>query len=239
MSKVRIYIAKEKIACTILLEDREIVHKIKGVLRLESADLVYIFDGEGSEYVYEIIEVGKKAIRIEQKRVVREEADIDKKVILGFPLVGEERIDFILQKATELGVSGFIPFICQRSMRAKSANKLKRWRKIVVEASRQSERLWIPFVSDILEFDELIKVKYKTKLAGFIEGEAIEGIGELKEKDIFMVVGPVGDFSADEYKRLKRRGFKFVRLSANILRVETAAVFSVGLIRYFLDKKCE
>jgi len=236
MSKIRIYIKPERIGNIIRIEKRDVVHKIKDVLRLKSNEELYIFDGQGTEYLCQIKEIAKKYILIEQKGREQKEVKPRKGIILGFPLVGEERIDFILQKSTELGVSGFIPFICQRSARARSANKLKRWGRIIIEASRQSERLWLPSLSDVLEFDELIKLKYKVKLAGFINGEPIESIARLKEGDIFIAVGPVGDFSPDEYEKLRENDFKFIKLSSNLLRVETAAMFSVGLIKYFLDR---
>jgi 16S rRNA (uracil1498-N3)-methyltransferase len=236
MSKIRIYIKPDQLDKLIKLEERGIVHKIKDVLRLKINDELYVFDGEGVEYLYKIKEAGRKFILIEQEKIQKQEAEPKKKVILGFPLVGEQRIDFILQKATELGVSDFIPFVCQRSTRVRSANKLERWRGIIIEAVRQSERLWIPCISDILEFDELIKLEYKIKLAGFINGGSIESVSKLKEGDVFIAIGPVGDFSPDEYDKLRENNFKFIKLSDNLLRVETAAMFSVGLIRYFIDR---
>ncbi len=236
MSKIRIYIKPDKISKAIRIEERAIAHKIKDVLRLKINDDLHVFDGQGKEYLYKIKEIAKKYILIDQERLERQEGKIKKRVILGFPLVGEGRIDFILQKATELGASGFVPFICQRSMGKSTAKKLERWRQIIIEAVRQSERLWVPDIGDILEFDEIIKLKFALKLAGFINGEAIEKVATSKNNEVFIVVGPVGDFSPDEYDKLRENNFKFIKLSDNLLRVETAAAFSVGLIRYFIDR---
>ena len=237
MSKVRLYIEPDKVSKIVKMEERSLVHKIKDVLRLGIDDKLYIFDGQGKEYLYQIKEITKKLIRLEQGKLQRQEKSPKKELTLGFPLIGEGRVDFILQKCTELGVSGFIPFVCERSARVKSAKKLDRWKRIIIEATRQSERLWIPSLSNILEFDQLPKLNYKVKLAGFINGEPVEKISGLGKEDIFIAIGPVGDFSPNEYERLKESGFRFIKLAPNLLRVETAAMVSVGLVRYFLDKK--
>jgi 16S rRNA (uracil1498-N3)-methyltransferase len=236
VSKIRIYIEPEQISNTIEIEEKGIIHKIKDVLRLKDNDDFYVFDGQGKEYLYRIKEAKKKHITIEQKALERKEDSSGSKIILGFPIEREERVDFILQKATELGVFSFVPFICQRSIRSKpSEAKLKRWQKIVIEATRQSQRLWLPQIHNVLGFDDILKINYPVKLAGAISGETVTAVLEKGTEEVFIVIGPVGDFSDEEYTQLEKNSFKFIKLSSDLLRVETAAVFSVGLIKYFLD----
>jgi 16S rRNA (uracil1498-N3)-methyltransferase len=235
MSKTRIYIEPGQIADRIRLSDKGLIHKINNVLRLKESDKLYIFDGQGKEYLYSITKAEKKAVWLKKQNLSLEKPLGKRKITLAFPLVREERIDFILQKATEFGVSEFIPFTCQRSLNQKvSSNKLKRWQRIVIEAARQSERLWIPKVKAVTSFQAITESNYPVKIAGAIKGKSLEKILTKQTKDILIVVGPVGDFSPQEFSLLAKSRFKFLKLSSYILRVESAAAFAVGLVNYFL-----
>lgn len=236
MSKVRVYIEPGKIRDLIEIEDKDTVHKLKNVLRLKEGEQVYVFDGKGKEFLYEVKSVDKKKITIKRGSVSRQNPAPRKKIVLAFPLTKEGKVDFILQKATELGVSGFIPYVCERSIKAKpSVSKLERWKKIVMEAVRQSEALWPPFVENIHGFNKLLESGYEVKLAASIEGKKIEDILDDKNKEVLIVIGPEGDFSPSEFKDLEKNNFKLVKLSSNLLKVETAAIFSAGLANYFLN----
>lgn len=237
MSKVRIYIQPENISDFIEIKDKDLIHKIRKVLRLEKGDSLYIFDGQGKEYLYRIEVMAKKCVLVKRESLSKSSPRQDRRIILGFPLVKEDKIDFILQKATELGVDGFIPFVCERSLKVNVADKkLERWKRIIAEALRQSERLWMPFLKEVLNFQEITNVNYKVKLAAWAKGEKVSSILNGHE-EVFVLIGPEGGFSSLEYNQLKQRSFKFLKLSSHILRVETASIFSVGLINYFLKSK--
>jgi len=237
MSKVRVYIEPRNIKDLIEVSGRDTVHKLKNVLRLRKGQSLYVFDGKGREFLYKIESVEKKKVLLRKSSLCRENPGSGRKVVLAFPLTKESKIDIILQKSTELGVAGFIPYTCERSLKSElSASKLKRWSKIVMEAVRQSEALWPPFIGKVYSFKELLDSEYELKLAASIEGLRAEDIVDKNSEKALIVVGPEGDFSPSEYKSLKENGFKFISLSSNLLKVETAAVFSVGLIKYFLDE---
>lgn len=236
MSKVRIYVEPSRINDFIKIEARDVIHKIKDVLRFVEGEDVYIFDGEGKEYVYKIEAVKKDCLSLRQESLQREKTPPPRKVILGFPLIKEDKVDLILQKATELGVFAFAPFMCEHSIRIKpSEAKIQRWQKIVTEAVRQCGRLWLPQIYLICGFDDIVKSSCKVKLAASYEGKSLGELinsEQLKEGEIFVVVGPEGDFSSWEYEVLDKNGFIRLKLSSNILRVETAAIFAVGLVNY-------
>lgn len=235
MSKVRLYLAKDRISDIMALEDKESLHKAKDVLSLKKGEKIYIFDGEGTEYRYQINEIERKRITLKKEATERTESMPEKIITLGVPLVKEQKMDLILQKATELGIWSFQPFICQRSIREKpSAGKKERWVKIVREAARQSERLWLAQINDVIDFNDLIKHNFSLKLAASIKGQKITGIPEKKCCRILLLIGPEGDFSAEEYEKLKTENFFFLKLSENILRVETASIIASGLTAYFL-----
>lgn len=235
MSHVRVYNNFLRDNDVLTITDAETIHKVKDVLRLGAEKSLYLFDGNGKEFLCRIIDIKHDSIVAQKIKIAREEPANTPSLILGFPLVKEEKVDFILQKATELGVSEFVPFTCTRSIQSlPSESKVKRWQKILIEATRQSERLWIPKLNAIGEFTELIRRPYETKLAATITGENARDTLAASSKEIFIIVGPEGDFSHPEYAHLKENNFKTINLSPHILRVETAAAFAVGLVNYFL-----
>lgn len=235
MSKVRIYVESAYIEDLIRVKRKDLVHKIKDVLRLKKGDSVYVFDGEGKEYLYCITAVSKKEVLLTKKKEERKGEFSCKKVVLAFPLLKEEKINFILQKGTELGVDEFFLFFCQRSLqKAPSSNKIERWHRIIMEATRQSGRLWMPSLNQILQFEEIIRKEAEEKIVFSIEGRSLKE--EIKDKkEVLAVVGPEGDFSLQEKTELVKRGFKFWKLSTNILRSETAAIIGVGIIKYLSE----
>jgi len=238
MSKIRIYIESKDISELIEIKNKNLIHKIRNVLRLGKEDSLYVFDGRGKEYLYGIEAIAKKSILIKRESLSESSLVGNRRIILGFPLVKEDKIDFILQKATELGVDGFIPFVCERTLKIKVTDKkIERWKRIITEALRQSERLWMPSVSRVLDFKDIISSNYKVKLAASIRGENLNTVLSDQEEEILILVGPEGGFSNSEYNQFKENNFKFFKLSSHILRVETASIFSVGLINYFCDKK--
>ena len=234
MSRIRIYIKPEKISESIIITDKEIVHKLRNVLRLKPERTVYVFDGAGSEYLCKTEELTKVKICLKKEKLFRKAPEPIQKLTLAFPLIKEEKVDYILQKATELGASGYIPYTCQRSLKNKLSDvKSKRWMRIIIESVRQSEQLWIPKVMPLASFKELLEVDYEHKLTAAINGVDIKDIQPGPKSDVLVVVGPTGDFSDSEYQQLAAGGFKFLKLSSNLLRSETAAAFCVGLINYY------
>ncbi|MFH1519012.1 MAG: RsmE family RNA methyltransferase [Candidatus Omnitrophota bacterium] len=237
MSKIRIYIQPEKVENFIEISGKNTIHKLRNVLRLGRKNELFVFDGQGKEYLYAIKDISRKQISLKKVRESLKECFPEPKVILAFPVTKEEKINFILQKATELGVSEFIPFTCQRSFKISSlSNKLMRWEKIVIEAARQSGRLWLPPVNNILSFNKVIEKCYQVKLAASIKGDKLKSVLNTRQKEIFIIVGPEGDFTPAEWAKLRENNFKFIKLSINLLRMETAAVFAAGLVNYFFNQ---
>ncbi len=234
MSIPRIYIKPEDIDTCITIRDINTVHKTKNVLRLKRNNKISIFDGKGKEYLYNVETIAKDAINVKKEKIIMEYPMPKYRITLGFPLVKEEKISIILQKSTEIGVHEFIPFICERSLKEEPSSKKKhRWDRIICEAARQSQRLWVPQIKELVTFNDMVKFEHDLKLAASIKGKAAERFISEDSYDILIVVGPEGDFSCSEYKILEENNFKFIKLSANVLRVETACIFSTGLVKYF------
>jgi len=238
MTKVRLYLPKEEIKDLVELKSKREIHKLKDVLRLKENDNIFIFNGRGKEFLYRIKEIGRNVLILKKECLIRCQENEEKRIILGFPLMRETKVGFVLQKATELGVFCFIPFFSSRSIIKKLLPaKLERWQKIIIESARQANRLWFPKLEKILNFEDILKLDYRVKIFATKEGHHLDVILNTEiSGEILIVVGPEGDFSPQEIEELKRNNFKSLKLSSHILRSETAAIFAVGLIKYILDE---
>ncbi|MFO8052867.1 MAG: RsmE family RNA methyltransferase [Candidatus Omnitrophota bacterium] len=242
MAKVRLHIPPQEIKESITLNKGGPLHKLKNVLRLKENQKVYIFDGNGKEWEYKINQIKQKNVTITKINKTRQQPITKPIQTLGFPLIQEKKIDFILQKATELGVSEFIPYYSSRSRgvsrAAPTISKIKRWQKIIVEACRQSERLWTPKINQPLALDRLIKKNADLKIVGAPREAPLHepplplSINTYKTNNILCIVGPEGGFSEKEINNFKKYNCRPINLSSNVLRTETAAIFLSGLIKY-------
>lgn len=172
--------------------------------------------------------------------VSKEEGKIeDKEIILAIPLLKEQKMDLVLQKATELGVTKIIPVIMERSIvkldDSKEVKKIDRWLKICKEASEQSKRNSIPVISNIMTLKELVKEEGIKIVCSTIEKEnnLKKFLTEHKNYDkIIIVVGPEGGISSKEEEYLVSEGFTRVSLGKRIMRVETVPIFILSALNY-------
>lgn len=172
--------------------------------------------------------------------ISKEEGKIeDKEIILAIPLLKEQKMDLVLQKATELGVTKIIPVIMERSIvkidDSKEVKKIDRWSKICKEASEQSKRNSIPVISNIMTLKELVKEEGIKIVCSTIEKEnnLKKFLTEHKNYDkIIIVVGSEGGISSKEEEYLVSEGFTRVSLGKRIMRVETVPIFILSALNY-------
>jgi 16S rRNA (uracil1498-N3)-methyltransferase len=213
---------------------------IRTVLRKQPGDLLTLLDGQGREYTVRITAVEKAEIEteiVEQRK--RELPAV--RVTLGQGLPKSDKMDFIVQKATELGVSSLVPLITERTIvKVKDEEKRKeRWRKIAREAAMQSGRPDIPKVETIRPFGDYIRALDPGPLPLLLFPWE-EGTLPIKHvlrqtpgaQNIVVLIGPEGGFSQAEADAAKEKGFHLVSLGLNILRTETAAVAVLSMIGY-------
>jgi len=233
MSRTRIYIEPQLIQPQIRLAQRDTVHKLRDVLRLEKENQLYVFDGQGNEYLYRIDDFDRRQLLISQEKASRRQTKPGHELILAFTPLNEEKTAYLLQKAVELGADAFVPFSCERSLKNKvTADRSSRWRRIIIEACRQSERLWLPRMLPPAAFRDILGFDAGLRIVATIDGRPAQEILPQKPLDTIIAVGPTGDFSRSEYEQLRQCGFSFLKLSENMLRVETAAAFAVGVLNY-------
>jgi 16S rRNA (uracil1498-N3)-methyltransferase len=163
-------------------------------------------------------------------------------IILLQALPEKERMELIIQKATELGVSAIFPFQSERSISLKEREarqkKAHRWQHIAIKAVQQSRRAKVPYVGKCRPFQEVLENCREDGLKVLLwekEGENLKGVlrQSLTQK-IYVMVGPEGGFTNREVKLAKEKGFIPVKLGQRILRTETAAIVLVGILQYEL-----
>ncbi|MEO0265637.1 MAG: RsmE family RNA methyltransferase [candidate division WOR-3 bacterium] len=212
------------------IEDPQEFHHLINVLRTKKGERVRLIDGKGCEYVAVLSLIDKKNKRAEAKVIecLLKKRELPFKITLAFsPLEDERANEFVVQKGTELGVSEFVPVLCERTI--KTNLRLERWSKIIKEAVKQSGRSVIPEVRSLVSLDDFIRAcSANCKLFGLIDGDSI--LVEKITGDVAIVIGPEGDFTPKEVEKLKEAKFKGVGLTKTILKAETAAILLSGYV---------
>jgi 16S rRNA (uracil1498-N3)-methyltransferase len=222
----------------------EDVHHIIRVLRYRPGDVMRISDGRNVESLGVISDIDTRGLEIKLKIIAKNKFKENKPFITllqGLPK--GEKFDWILQKNTEIGVSKFIPIVTQRTVvnivQSKLKRRKERWEKIVKEAAKQSMRIDIPEVNQVLSFDSGLQ-EIKNHQLSIIPWEqekktSLKKIMKDIDKNISRIavfIGPEGGFSPDEVEKAKAAGAVPVSLGPRILRTETAAVATCSVIAY-------
>ena len=225
------------------------VKHIYKVLRISEGEKVTLNNCEGVEYLGKVTSVSKQEVLIEILEKLESNNESDVKIYLFQGLPKSQKMDLIVQKGTELGITEFIPTITHRvDVKLKGEfKKLDRLNRIALEAAKQSKRSIIPKVLEPIEFDEVLeKMNSLDLLIVPYENANIFGIkwliNELRKgttidniKNIGIFVGPEGGIEEYEIERLKDKGAHIVTLGKRILRTETAGFVATSLIQYELS----
>jgi 16S rRNA (uracil1498-N3)-methyltransferase len=217
----------------------EKAHYLFSVLRCKTGESLIITDEKGCSYTAQILSASKKEMTIDitGDYILNTESNLD--IILVQGLLKGEKMDFVIQKTTELGVSAIIPVITERSQ-LRETRKHPRWKKIAEEASRQSGRTKIPEIFETCSFKNIFDIPVLTSGKGIIfweqGGEKLPAVASrLSHADkIFPIIGPEGGFSEEEVLLASEKGFFTATLGSRILRAETAAIAAVSIIQFAL-----
>lgn len=235
----RFFVHKDSVKDNTITITGEEAHHIADVMRLKAGDEVTTFDGTGKEYSGVIKESGKKSVVIEVRSVRQAKRNDSPKIILIQAIPKKEKMDYLVEKATELGVDSITPVFTERTIpdwgEDKKASRVARWRKIALEASKQCGRPEIPEIRDIADFSEIIK---KTDADGLKLIAALQDKTESIKKAlvgfkggrIYIAIGPEGDFTPGEVGEASKWGFKPVSLGPRVLKSDTAGLFAISVI---------
>ena len=226
--RVRLYIPTAEIGKEIAISAEQIRH-LK-VLRLKEGEKIGVFDGKGHEFEVtysEKVRTGKmhleKAIKPSQEPKIN--------ITLAIAVPKGARMDFLVEKVSEIGANRIVPMICSRSIVEPREQKIERLRRITVEASAQSERSIVPTISELVEFAKLLETvkEYNHVFICHKTGEPLAKAYDNCES-ILIIVGPEGDFTEAELQAAKEAGCTPVTLGPTILRTETAGIAAVAQI---------
>lgn len=207
-------------------------HYIGRVLRHAAGDAVQLFDGSGQEYLGELIEVGKKSVRVELREALAGMAESPLSIHLGQGLSRGERMDWAIQKATELGARQISPIVsarCEVRLKDERADKrMAHWRQIAISACEQCGRSSLPQINPPLTLEQwLEQVEADLKLV--LHPVAEPWASHPQPASLAMLIGPEGGLSEDEVQQAMARGFHAARLGPRVLRTETAPVVALSV----------
>lgn len=219
------------------LLDQENHHHIKNVVKLSINDeVVCIF--EGVSYLCTLSEISDKETYATKKEKLDTNTNNVKKILI-LGIIREQKWDFVLQKATELGVDIIVPVEFKRNVvkidDKKMLAKVQRWSKICEDAAEQSYRNTIPLITDVVRnISDLKQYISDINLAAWEEESDMsykEYINQ-KFKSISFIVGPEGGIEPKEIQKLNELGFKTVTLGKNIMRAETVPLFIMSVLNF-------
>jgi 16S rRNA (uracil1498-N3)-methyltransferase len=210
---------------------------ISRVLRLRGGDQLTLFDGRGGEYGARIADSGKDAVRVEVQdhRPIERESALDLTLVQG--VSRGERMDWVVQKATELGVRRIVPVLTERTVvrldDRQKERKVQHWRAIVIAACEQCGRNRLPDISLPLGFYDTL---------GALDADAarimLSPAGTLRARDlerparVALLIGPEGGLAGNEEEAALKAGFRPVQLGPRILRTETAALAALAALQH-------
>lgn len=232
----RIYFpAALTINTTHALDADNAAHLIR-VLRLSEGDALNVFDGLGNEYAARLCDVQKKSASFEVIARVRQEEQPRLALHLGQVISKGDRMDFTIQKATELGVSEITPLWSERcDVRLKGERlekKLAHWQKIAISACQQSGRCWVPIIHPPLHYLDWVKAN-TAEVRLLLHPHQQQPLSDYTQPhSVALLIGPEGGFSDSEVSQAQDNGFTGLRLGPRILRTETASLAALSILQY-------
>ncbi|MCX5686621.1 MAG: 16S rRNA (uracil(1498)-N(3))-methyltransferase [Candidatus Omnitrophica bacterium] len=241
----RFFVPKEAIRGKSIFISGKEAHHVLDVMRLKPLDKIVAFDGSGREYVGFIKDAKPGRVSVEIVETRTPSGPQRSRITLIQALPKKEKMDYIVEKSTELGVHSIMPVITERTIPKWDASKktaqAQRWMKIAKEASKQCGRVDIPTVSRIMTFPEALvngAADYDLRLIAALTDETIrlkEALSGFGGGKVVIAIGPEGDFTLREVNRAKEAGFKSINLGPRVLKSDTAGLAALAILNYELS----
>jgi len=233
MSNIRLFF-KESLSHNLTAKlDKLQSHYINKVMRVKADEVFSLFNNSG-EWEAKILNVSKSIVEFNITKQLRQKEN-SKELWLAFSPIKSNYFNFMIQKATELGVTKFLPIIFDRTI-VRKINK-ERLEKVVIEASEQSNRINIPSIEKPQSLKEFLKNKKIDLIFTDLNTQNKKiNIDKLSKNPTCVIIGPEGDFSEEERELiLKSKDIQAIKINENILRSETAVISAISIINYCLD----
>ncbi|SHI37368.1 16S rRNA (uracil(1498)-N(3))-methyltransferase [Propionispora hippei] len=237
---MRRFFLKGKLGAAVTITGPDAYHMSR-VLRMKPGERVTLIAEDGQAVIAVIQQVEEYRIRLCPEEIIKEEKESPVRVSLAQCLPKSDKMDYIVQKAVELGADSIIPVISQNTVvrydAKKKAERVSRWQKIAAEAAKQSGRLQVPVVEAVQDLDQLFQhIDKESKVLLLYEGQADTTLKQvLRQEDSLrytIIVGPEGGFTPDEVQLCRSLGALVITLGPRILRTETAPVAALSIVMY-------
>ena len=233
MSNIRLFFSDTLSANMIDKLDKSQSHYLSKVMRVKENEVFSLFNNEG-EWEAKVLGIFKNIVEFKIIKQLRQK-ETTKELWLAFSPIKSNYQNFMLQKATELGVTKFLPIIFDRTV-VRKINK-DRIEKIVIEASEQSNRINVPTIEEAQDLNGFLK-KNSMNLIFTDLNSNIKKIDKSKftDKPVCIIIGPEGDFSETEREKiLSFKGVQPIKINENILRSETAVISAISIVNYVIN----
>ena len=233
MSNIRLFFSDTLSTNMIDKLNKDQSHYLSKVMRVKESEVFSLFN-KGGEWEAKILGISKNIVEFKIIKQLRQK-EITKELWLAFSPIKSNYQNFMLQKATELGVTKFLPIIFDRTV-VRKINK-DRLEKIVIEASEQSNRINVPTIEEAQDLNSFLK-KNSVDLIFTDLNSNINKVDKSKftDKPVCIIIGPEGDFSENEREKiLSFKGVQPIKINENILRSETAVISAISIVNYVIN----
>ncbi len=233
MSNIRLFFPKSLSLNLTATLDISQSHYVSKVMRIKENEVFSLFNTSG-EWEAKILGISKSIVEFNVTKQLRQKENF-KELWLAFSPIKSNYFNFMIQKATELGVTKFLPIIFDRTI-VRKINK-ERLEKVIIEAAEQSNRIQVPNIEDPQNLRDFLNKNDVDLIFTDLNSKNNKvDLKKLTSKPICIVVGPEGDFSESERDEiLSYKGVQAIKINENILRSETAVISAISIINYAIN----
>ena len=232
MSNIRLFYSKSLSLNLTDKLDKSQSHYVSKVMRLKEKEVFSLFNSSG-EWEAKILNITKSIVEFNVTKQLRQKENT-KDLWLAFSPIKSNYFNFMIQKATELGVTKFLPVIFERTI-VRKINK-ERLEKVIIEAAEQSNRITVPSIEDPQKLKSFLNNDMDLIFTDLNTANTKIDLTKLTTKPTCVIIGPEGDFSEQEREEiLKFNGVQSVKINENILRSETAVISALSIINYAIN----
>tara|TARA_B100001989_G_C24356523_1_gene372290 strand:+ start:22 stop:723 length:702 start_codon:yes stop_codon:yes gene_type:complete len=233
MSNIRLFFSNTLSADMIDKLDKSQSHYLIKVMRVKENEIFSLFNKNG-EWEVKIVGISRSEVKFKTIKQLRQKEN-NKELWLAFSPIKSNYQNFMIQKATELGVTKFLPIIFDRTI-VRKINK-ERLEKIVIEASEQSNRINVPIIEESQNLNNFLKTDSIDLIFTDLNSKNNKiDKSKLTDRPVCIIIGPEGDFSeAEREEILGFKGVQSIKINENILRSETAVISAISIVNYVIN----
>ena len=233
MSNIRLFF-KESLSLNLTAKlDKSQSHYVNKVMRVKVGEVFSLFNSSG-EWVAKILTISKSIVEFNITKQLRQKENV-KELWLAFSPIKSNYFNFMIQKATELGVTKFIPIIFDRTI-VRKINK-ERLEKVIIEAAEQSNRINVPSIEEPQSLKDFLSNEKMDLIFTDLNSQNRKiDLDKLTNNPTCVIIGPEGDFSEEEREKiLSFKGVQPIKINENILRSETAVISALSIVSYLIN----